>query len=185
KFGDKHGMAWSSLNLGDVASLEGHYQAAANHYRTSLAGFRTVKNELGMAWAQGSLAITQLRLGHPKAASKEFEESLSISSERLQEKLGTYSCLVGISELVIEEHCWKQAAMTLGVAKQVFETFEKDQFLHRPLASLEALEAVVSKRLKEEVFTSLVNRGYDTRTEAALQYVLDELRQLVFLPEEE
>ena len=144
-----------------------------------------MKNELGMAWALCSLATTQLRLGHPKAASKELEESLSISYERLQEKLGTYSCLVGITELFVEEHCWKQAAMTLGVARQVFETFETDQFLPWPLANLEALEAVLSKRLKEEVFTSLVSRGYDTRTEAAIPYVLDELHQLVFLPEEE
>jgi hypothetical protein len=186
KLGDKHGMAWSSLNLGNVASFEGHYQAAAKHYRSSLAGFRTVKSELGMAWAQGSLATTQLRLGNPKAASKEFEESLSISYERLQDQLGTYSCLVGISELFVEEHCWKQAAITLGVARQVLETLDIDQLLHyQPTANLEALEAVLCKRLKEEVFTRLVSTGYDTRTEAALHYVLDELHQLVFLPEEE
>ncbi|HEX6553609.1 MAG TPA: tetratricopeptide repeat protein, partial [Ktedonobacteraceae bacterium] len=184
KIGDKHGIAWSSLNLGDVAYFEGNYQAAAKHYRTSLAGFREMKNELGIAWAQCSLANTQLRLSNYKAASKEYEESLYTSHERLQDKIGTYGCLVGIAELFIKEQCWKQAAITLGAARQVFETFDKRQLL-RPTANLEALEAVLCKRLKEEVFTRLVSRGYDTSTEAAIQYVLDELHQLVFPREEE
>jgi len=110
--GDKVYMARSHNVFGNIATDEGNYAQAIDHYENSLALWREVGEKRGVAVALGNLGYLASSQGHDDRAIVWLKESLDLSRE-LGEKRGAGWALLHLARVEWHRGNYPQAK-TLG-----------------------------------------------------------------------
>ena len=144
--------------------MRGDYLEARTSYDASLAIYRSVGDQRGMAIVLNNLGFTMLEMNDAQAASGYLIEALRICL-----LIGTLpialEALVGIAQLRVREQKTSEAAALLGLAmNHSASNVEVELQSERVLADLQPL-------LAEETLSAALQRGRTAR----LEHVVDRL----------
>lgn len=120
---DRHGIAITLGNLGDILRCRGSSQQAIEHYAESLALFRTIGDQHGTAWALYSLGQVAVGQGDLATAAEHFKASLTLCSE-LGAKVGIAYGLAGLAGVAVARGHWVPAAQLLGAVDALLENIQ-------------------------------------------------------------
>jgi tetratricopeptide (TPR) repeat protein len=117
----KDGSAWSLINLGRIAYLQGDIVRALPLFEESLALFRDLDMRDGVAQVLLELArVARVQGDHNRAAAR-FAESLALCRE-VENARGTVYCLAGLAGIAAASGQPERAARLFGAAEALRES---------------------------------------------------------------
>jgi non-specific serine/threonine protein kinase len=154
---DQWGVAMTMNIKGEMARLDGDYEAAGELYQQALVLFRQFGNPWGANTVLQNLAYVAQHQDDYVRAKSLFAEGLRISQE-LQDRLSIANCLVGLAGVLAILGQGQRAAQLFGAAEALRDTLGAQiQPGDRP--DYEANLAFIRSELDESTFEAAWNQG--------------------------
>jgi tetratricopeptide (TPR) repeat protein len=113
--GDKWGIGWNLLDLGQIACLQGRYGEAKTLYEESLSLFRELGAKTKACLPLAYLGLLVHRQANDERAATLLREGLALARDQ-GSHWGRAECLEGLAALRVAPGRWQQAAMLFGAA---------------------------------------------------------------------
>ena len=115
---DRHGAAFSSVNLADLLVRDGDPAESDALYAGAIEIFRSLGDEWGTAQATARLAQAARRRGDPAQAARHYEEARAVY-RRISDGRGEARMLIGLGDLAAESGDFAAAVSQYQAALEV------------------------------------------------------------------